>query len=163
DYHREGILGYLAAEADLGRALQKWNQDHPPQATQPALRPLRPDSALPLERADEFLVRQAVKSLNVGINEDYALDDKHLLRWRLARADGGKVKADGVEISGQAVRHGKDWEMDLSGVEWRRGEYRVRVGLHAQPGGPELVSKMVTLRFQPPAPVITLLLGGKAA
>src|SRR5205085_11895221 len=83
DYYREGILRYLAAEADLGRALRKWDSDHPPQPPQAALRPLQPEDALPAERAGEYLVRRAGKALRIGINEDYALDDKHVLRLRL--------------------------------------------------------------------------------
>jgi WD40 repeat protein len=161
DYYREGILRYLAAEADLGRALQKWDADHPPRLPQPSLRLLRPDGAWPTQRADEYLVRQAIKALRVGINEDYPLDDQHVLHWRLTRTDGDKVTAAAAEISGQAPRDGKEWQADLSGVEWRRGEYRVRVGLHVRADGPELASETVMLRFQPPAPVVALRPGGK--
>jgi hypothetical protein len=161
DYYREGLLGYLAAEADLGRALQKWDAAHPARPPRPALRPLRPDGALPGERADKYLVRRPVAALRVGINADYALDDHHVLRWRLARADGGKVTADAAEASGQAPRDGKEWRADLAGVDWRRGDYRLRVGLHARADGPELASEAVTFRFQPPAPAVVLRVGGR--
>jgi WD40 repeat protein len=162
DYFRQGILHYLAAEADLGRALQKWDDDHPQKPPQPALRPLRPAEALPAERADEYLVRQAVRSLRFGINDDYPLDDKHVLRWRLTRSDGGKVKGDASAISGEAPRDGKEWQTDLTSVAWRRGEYQVRVALHGRADGPELATETVTLRFQPPAPALSLRREGKA-
>jgi WD40 repeat protein len=162
DYYREGILRYLAEEADLGRALKKWDADNPPRPPQPALRLIPPDKALPTQRADEYLVRQAVKDLRVGINDDYPLDDKHVLRWRLSRSDGGKVKAGAPEATGEAPRAGKEWVVDLSDVDWRRGEYRVRVKLHTHKDVPELATETMTLRFQPPAPVLALSLGGKA-
>jgi WD40 repeat protein len=162
DYYREGILRYLSMEADLGRALQKWNADHPARPPQPALRPLRPDGALPGDRAREYVVRQSVKTLRVGINEDYALDARNVLRWRITRTDGGKVGADAADLSGQALRDGKEWQADLAGVDWRRGEYRVRLGLHASTAGPELASETAILCFQPPAPKVALRLGGKA-
>ena len=117
---------------------------------------------MPVERADEYLVRQAVTVVRVGINEDYALDDQHVLRWRLTRTDGGNVKADAADISGLALRDGKQWQADLSGVDWRRGEYQMRVGLQARTDGPEVASESVTLRFQPPAPVVALRPNGKA-
>ena len=163
DYYREGILRYLAEEADLGRALQKWDVDHPARPPRPALRPLLPDGAGPGERADEYLVRRPVAALRVGINEDYALDDNHVLRWRLTRDDDAKVTADAAEASGQAPRDGKGWRADLPGVEWRRGAYRLRLGLHARADGPELASETVTLRFHPPAPRVALGVSGKDA
>src|SRR5262249_48861523 len=113
------------------RALKEWDKEHPPPKPQPALRLRPPDRGLPLPRDGEYLVRQAVKGLRVGINDDYALDEKHVLRWRLTRTDGGKVKADAAEISAQAPYLGKEWQVELSGVEWRRGEYRLSVDLHA--------------------------------
>jgi WD40 repeat protein len=161
DYYREGILRYLAGEADLGRALQKWDGDHPSQPPRPSLRPLPPQGALPLERANTYLVRQAVKALSVGINEDYALDDKHVLRWRLTRTDEGKAKPDTAARSGQAVHRGTEWQVDLSSVAWQRGTYQLRLGLHAHANGPELAAETVTLRFQPPAPAVALRLGEK--
>jgi WD40 repeat protein len=161
DYYREGILRELVAEADLSRALKKWDTDHPIRTAAAALRFVSPDGALPLKRATEFLVRQAVKSLRVGINDDYLLDDKQVLRWRLTRSDGGHVKADAVQISGQATRTGKEWQVDLAGAEWKRGEYRLRAGLCAHADGPELASEIMTLLFQPPAPAIALRLGQK--
>jgi WD40 repeat protein len=163
DYYREGVLRYLAEEADLGRALQKWDKDHPKVPPQPALRPLRPDGALPGERANEYLVRRPVPALRVGLNEDYPLDDQHVLRWRLTRAGGGGVKGAAAEAAGRAARDGRQWRVDLSGVEWRRGEYRLALGLHPRPDGPALPpGSAVTFRFQPPAPVLALRRGGKA-
>jgi WD40 repeat protein len=159
-YYREGILRYLAAEADLGRALQKYDVDHPPRPPRPALRPLRPEGAFLTERADVYLTRAAVKTLRVGINDDYPLDDVHVLGWRLTRADGGKVKADG-ETSGLASRDGKAWEINLAGVVWQRGEYILRAGLRKRNDAPELAAETVTLRFQPPAPVVALHLDGE--
>jgi hypothetical protein len=46
EYYREGILRYLAAEADLGRAVQRWNNDRSNRPSQEAVVPLRPDMAL---------------------------------------------------------------------------------------------------------------------
>jgi WD40 repeat protein len=160
DYYRQGILRYLAAEADPGRALQKWNEAHPTQK-QVFLWFLRPEGALPTERADEYLVRQAVKSLRIGINEDYPLDDHHVLRWRLTRIDGGKINADHAVLLGQATRDKEQWQADLAGVDWRRGEFQLRVGLHARPEGRELASETVMLRFQPPAPALALRSGNQ--
>src|SRR5206468_3562211 len=80
----------------------------------------------------------------------------------LTRTDGGKVTADSAEASGLASREGREWQTDLSSVDWRRGEYRIRVALHARPDGPELAAEAATLRFQPPAPALTLRLGGRA-
>jgi WD40 repeat protein len=156
DYYRQDILRYLAADADLGRALQDWDRDHPAQPPQPALRLLRPEGAQPTDRTAEYLVRQSVTGLEVGINEDYALNDQHVLRWRLTRTEGGNVKGDATETSGQAARAGNRWRIDLSPVAWRRGDYRVRVALQARAEGPELAAETATLRFQPPAPVIAL-------
>jgi WD40 repeat protein len=162
DYYREGILRYLAEEADLGRALKRWDADHPATLPEPVLWPVRPDEAQPTDRLNEFLVRQGPKELRFGINDDYALDDKHILRVRLSRQDGKNVSGTAAEISADAVRDGRDWKLDLSTVSWQRGEYQVRVGLHARAGGPELASQTATLRFQPPAPVVTLNLNTNA-
>jgi hypothetical protein len=166
DFYREGILGYLAAEADLSRALRKWDADHPVKESQPALSPRRPDNAQPTERADTFLLREALAAFVVGINEDYALDDKHVLRWRLTRADGGAVKGGAAALTGEAGRDGRTWRAAVApwwrGVAWRRGEYQLRFGLHARADGPELTAETVTLRFRPPPPTLALLVGGEA-
>ncbi len=161
EYRREGILRYLAAEADLGRALRKWDADHPVVPPRPSLRPVRPDGAEFGEQAGEYLVRQAVPALRVGINDDYALDDKHVLTWRLTHSDGGNAAAE--VAAGTAVRDLKEWQADLSRVQWRRGQYRLRFALHARADGPEVASEAVVLRFQPPAPRLALLSGGKPA
>ncbi len=156
EYRREGILGDLAAAADLGRALDRWkarNPDRPPQAF---LVPDRPDEAVPGE-SDDYLVRQPVKGLRVGINADYALDDRHSLRWRVTRADGGKVQADALLLAGNALRDGAGWRVDLSGVDWRRGEYRLWLGLHTRADAPDPITQLVsTFRFQPPAPILSV-------
>jgi hypothetical protein len=107
------------------------------------------------------VVREAVKAVRVGLKKDYALVDKHILRWRLTRSDGGQVTADAA-LAGQAMRRGKEWQADLSGVQWRRGDYRLLLALQAQAGGPEVASQTVTLHFQPPPPVLTVSHGGKA-
>jgi WD40 repeat protein len=156
DYYREGILRYLSEQADLSRALRKWDDDHPKPSAKPSLRPIRPDGLLATDRGDEYLTRQAVKFMNFGINDDYGLDDRHVLRWQVVRVDGGKLKADAVELSGSAPVIGKEWQVDLSGVEWKRGEYRLRVGLFARAEGPDLIWKTVTFQFQPPAPEVSL-------
>ena len=107
-------------------------------------------------------MRQAVKVLGFGINPDYPLDDEHVLRWRLLRTDGGIVQANAREANGKVKHTGKEWQVALPGVDWRRGEYRLRVGLHARADAPELASSTVRLRFQPPPPKLSLSLAGKA-
>jgi WD40 repeat protein len=157
EYLREGILRYLAADSDLGRALRDWDRDHPLQPPQPALRPMRPTGALPGERTNEYLVRQPVKIVRIGINEDYPLDEQHILRWRLARTDGGSVQGNTGQAIGQGLREGREWQIDLSGVSWRSGAYQLRVGLFARAAAPELAADTLTLQYQtkeptPPAP-----------
>jgi WD40 repeat protein len=159
-YRREGILRYLAEEADLGRALKKWDEAHPAVPPRPSLSPLRPDGAAPAGRDREYLVRQPVRALHVAINEDFPLNDRHFLRWRLTRA--GDKGTEAAVWSGVAARDGREWEADLSGADWRRGEYRLRLSLHARtdgpdPDGPELATEAVPFRFQPPRPSVALL------
>jgi WD40 repeat protein len=163
-YHYEGILRYLAEEADLKNALDRWDKDHPGVAPKASLRPIQPDGARLEERAYEYLIRRKLPSLRIGVNPDYPVDEQHVLRWHLTRADGGNVRGDEARLSGQAKWTGTEWEVDLSGAVWRRGEYQLRVGLHARPEGPELPSAAETVRFRflPEAPTLSLLLDGKA-
>jgi WD40 repeat protein len=161
DYYHEGILRYLATEGELGRALKKLNEDTLRPPPPPVIRPLPPQGAAPLGRGNQYLVRQRVTGLRVAISADYALDDKHVLRWRLTRSDGSKVKANDTAISGQAPRDGKEWQVDLSGVDWRRGDYQMRLALHAHADGPELTSETVIFSFKPPAPGVALRMEDK--
>jgi hypothetical protein len=162
DYFREGILRYLADEVNLGRALKKWDDDHPAVPVRPCLRPMRPQGAEPGERVGEYFVRQGIASLRVGINDDYVLGDQHHLDWRLTRA-GGKGEP-GTEYSGEAIRQGREWQVDLSGAKWRSGEYALRLALRSASDVPEpLTTETVLLRYQPPAPRIELLVADKPA
>jgi WD40 repeat protein len=160
DYFREGILRYLADEVNLGRALKKWDDDHPAVPVRPSLRPMRPEGSVPGGRVGEYFVRQGIGSLRVGINDDYVPGDKHRLDWRLTRA-GGKGEP-GSEYSGEAVRDGREWRVDLSGAKWRSGEYTLRLALRSTSDAAEpLATETVLLRYQPPAPKIELLSGDK--
>jgi WD40 repeat protein len=162
EYQREDILRYLAAEADLARALERWKKDHPDPLPPPRKAALVP----PLwwqgaGRPDTYLVRQGVSAVRAM---SLPAEEGDSVRWRITRTDGGIVgKENARELSGTARPEGKEWEIDLTGVEWRRGEYRLRVALHAGEREPELPdsAQTVTLRFRPPAPVISLRLAGE--
>src|SRR5262249_39132423 len=126
DYYHRGILRYLVEDADSGKALDRWKKDHAPPPPKAELVPIQPDEALLGARASEYVVRQKVPVLKVGINDEYPLEKQHVLRWRLVRADGKNVDAaDAVELSGTAKRTGRTWEVDLSKVLWWRGEYQL--------------------------------------
>jgi hypothetical protein len=160
-YFREGILGYLAAEAELPRALERWLKDHPNAPTQPALRLQAPDGVTAVGPAGTYLTRQALRELTLGINEDYELDDRHVVRWQLTRADGGNIAAGAAELTGGAARAGRRWKMSLESVAWSRGDYWLRILLYTREGGPEVGRKSLVFRFQPPAPKVELRADGR--
>jgi hypothetical protein len=163
-FHKKNILRFLAQEADLARALKKLDEGNlPPPPPKAVLYLLPPDGAQPTEKKNEYLVRQGVKLLEIGINEDYPLDGKHVLHWRLGRSDGENVQANAKEVSGKVMHQGKKWLVALpKGVDWRRGTYEVRVSLHARQDAPALDSTTDFLRFQPPAPIMSISRDGKA-
>lgn len=161
DYYREGILRYLVDEADLGRALKKWHDDHPEVPKEAMLRPIPPEGAQPGLGVYDYQIRQGLKSLQVVVDDDYPLDDKHILRWHITRVDGGIVQGKDAEKTQVAKRDGKTWTADLTGIEWRRGEYRLRLGLFANANGPDLAWQTVKIRYQPPAPMLALKHNGK--
>ncbi|MCE9530769.1 MAG: hypothetical protein K8T89_06545 [Planctomycetes bacterium] len=161
EYYRKGILGDLATEGNLNKALEKWNKRNPDRPPQPTLHPIRPEGATATSRPEEYLVRQAVKALRLGINDDYALDDKHVLRWRLTRSDDGALQGNERSAAGEAARDGKGWKAELPPIPWKRGEFRLRLGLHARADGPELISESVMFRYQPPAPTLEFRQDGK--
>ncbi len=161
-YYREGIIHHLANEADLARALEQWDKEHPKIMPQPALHFRRPDGALATDNADEFLVHTPVNTLNVGINSDFVSNEPPNLHYVIKRDDRGKLRASETEMRGEAERDGNQWKVNLSGVEWQRGIYQLTVELFSKSGGPALARATVTLRFQPPAPVVHWRQDGEA-
>ncbi len=97
EYFKPGLLGRLAEKGDLAAAREP---DPPP--VQPVLQPHRPDKAVYTKLDNVYLIREAVPSLQVGINADYPMTDAHVLKWSVSRADGGKVTDSEVQASGVA-------------------------------------------------------------
>ena len=99
----------------------------------PALLPLRPNQAVATQQTGEFLIRQPVKSLSFTINSDYALSDQHELHWQLSATPTGRAigTTDARELTGKLKNVGQEWQVMLPAVNWRRGEYRMCVALHA--------------------------------
>jgi WD40 repeat protein len=159
EYYRHGILGLLADELDLARALKRDEARRKP--PEPALQLRRPERAEFTNQDDVFVVRSAIPSLRVGINADYPLTKSHVLTWRVQRADGDKVTATDVEVTGAARLAVNEWETDLTPVQWRRGDYLVSFSLSPNVGANSVATKSVTLRFQSPAPTLSLLIAGK--
>jgi WD40 repeat protein len=159
EYYRHGILGLLAEEADLAKALKRDDARHVP--PEPALQPRRPEKAVPTKQDDVFLVREAVPAVRIGINADYPVTDAHVLKWSVRRVDGGNVTEKDAEAAGGARRDGGEWNADLSAIVWKRGEYELRFSLHPTADAPSVATKGLTLRYQPPAPMLALQLAGK--
>jgi WD40 repeat protein len=159
EYYRHGILGLLAEEVDLGRALKRDEARRTP--PEPALQPRRPDNAAFTNKDDVYLIHDALSALQVGINADYALTDAHVLKWSVRRTDGGKVTATATEASESAQRNKNGWEVNLTPVQWQRGEYQVNLVLTPSAGAPSVTTKSVVLRYQPAAPKLSLRLDGK--
>ncbi|HEY1859457.1 MAG TPA: hypothetical protein VGG61_03840 [Gemmataceae bacterium] len=160
EYYRRGILGLLAEEVDLGRALKRDEARRTP--PEPALQPRRPDKAAFTKQDDLFLIREALPALRVGINADYPLTDAHALKWSVRRSDGGNVTETADEATGVARRDGNEWEANLALIKWGRGEYQINFSLYPSADAKSVATKTVMFRFQPPAPKLSLLLDGKA-
>src|SRR5262249_19639577 len=160
DYYREGILKNLAAEGRADRAIKKWEDEHKKEPARPALRPRIDEGVLAGDRLN--VLRAPKATLLVGLNREYELDDNHVLKWRVTRTDGEKVRKDEAEATGTATLDGREWKADLSDLSWRRGEYPVRTALYARAGDREpLTSEQLTIRFQPPPATVELRLDGK--
>jgi WD40 repeat protein len=160
EYFREEILRYLVEEADLGRALKKWNLDHPTPPPKAALFIVPPEG---IQLEDAVWITKGPASVRVGINPDYPLDPDHELRWEIRRFDGLAVRGEGRKLTGTARRIGPEWEIDLTGVEWQRGDYRLQVGLYPRPGATEtpIAVQQGEFQFHDPAPGMEIRMGGK--
>jgi WD40 repeat protein len=155
DYYRTQILKYLAAEADLGRALERWKKEIEGPPPEPNIRPT-------IVEARQGVLHAAPVTLVVFVNPDYRLDDKHVMKWRAWRRDGDNVIRTAAIATGVALPHSPRFSADLSGLWWRRGEYVIRAEFFANADAVQPIeSKEVVIRFSPPAPTLALVFDGK--
>jgi WD40 repeat protein len=151
EYWREGILGYLSAEADLDKALRKWDVDHPPPPPKASLRLIPPPG---LEWVGAYRTRQPILAVRLTVQYDDGspVDERHVLRWQMQ--DG--------KYTGQARRIGEEWEVDLRGVEWRRGESVLRMQLFPNSDSKAVRGSLESkFAFRPPAPKLSLSIDAK--
>ncbi len=154
EYYREGILRYLAEDASLLPALRRWEKDHPDKR-QIRLEIEQPEGMRAVGKGGDQETSQQIKTVRIRIVDDAkALQDKDILRWRLTRQAAKDGEAETVLLTGMVTREGKRGQLDLSKLEWKRGDYRLWVGLVANPAGDVETEAEMNVRFLPPVPVL---------
>jgi WD40 repeat protein len=148
DDFKQDLLFHLIAKGDTAQALEAWDEAHPPPP------PREPDLVLWIEESGRgpkldnrgrLQVRERSLTLLLGVLGELPAARITGVDWEVEGLDKGTFKQIGKG----------EWSVDLSGLPWKRGDYRVtarmrtldRIARVYQPKG-------LTLVYRPKAPVI---------
>lgn len=156
-YYRKDVLRFLAEKGDLSAAIDAHTDAYPPPT--PNLR-VRLEGEVP-QPAGLPLVRGKSAALAVNLSDvtdDFPLD-RAVLRWRVTGPGGKPGPWADVPLAGRD----RTFAVDLADYPWVRGRHTFEATLHRTPASPPATASVAEVRFAPPAPVVTALVGGKPA
>jgi WD40 repeat protein len=143
EFYKRDILKHLIAEGSLPEALKKLDEPPPPP---PQLTPDVEGARREVEPSDLFHVRERAVKLTARLNAPYPLAPDDVVQWQATGPGDAKLPPKPMKRVGD-----REWEADLSGLPWKRGEYRVEIQYRSDKHDKK-ASAPLTLRYQPPAP-----------
>ncbi|MFL5246146.1 MAG: WD40 repeat domain-containing protein [Gemmataceae bacterium] len=144
---KPGILKDLVDYGNAGQAIDAYKRRVPPP-------PREPRMTLGIQEDDETVAPDEQGRFRVQ-------QSQVVLTMNLTQRPAGKIQSLTWEMDGKngkfSPAHEDSWSADLSGIPWKRGEYRVHVELRTEEPVAGPFTRDLTLAYQPARPTVKIL------